>query len=915
MDLTAQNGTETGRVLGRVIEASTGELIPQAEVAALGGPSTLSDLNGRFMLSAVPAGVVNITVQALGYASKTVTAVEVQARDVVTLDITLTSQAIELAEVRVSAARERGSTTYLLDERRRSDAMVEAVGSEEIGRRPDSDAADVAKRLTGVTVTDGKYVFVRGLGERYSQTTLNGSSLPSPEPEREVVPLDLFPSGFLESLQTQKSYSPDLPADFSGGAVQIRTRNFPSRFAGKFGVSTSFNTESQFQDDFLHHRNGGTDWIGFDDGTRAQPVTVTNLMGDVRSGERLPSDPEQLVQIGEALRGMGQQFAPGVGTTPLNRSFNLSLGNRVDVGRLAELGYFFAGTYSDSYSIRDNEVERKWRAEAFREGTAEISEPNVDYTFTRGTRTVNWGAIGNVAWKPGPDHQIALKTTVNLNTDDEARVYTGLNGEDIGGLLRSERARFVERLMAWTQLSGEHVAPFDSRLEWRLTGARASRDEPLLRETIYVWDDYRSDHYLLDFTESARYFSSDLTDDDFSAEMDWRVPFPFFDRAGYVKVGGAIRDRARAFGARRFNWLFLGNTIDDLDAALDTSTIVSRNPGAGEFAIDEVVEPGDVYDVSDRRSAGYAMIELPLTGRLNAVAGARVETYDLELTARDSTLQDLHRTDIAPSVSLAYAITDNVKIRGAWSRTLDRPEFRELAPFQFTEATSLRQLVGNPRLVPAEIASMDLRVDWFFGPNEILSLGGFHKDLKNPVEQVFIAAASSAFSFQNATKATVLGLETEARVRLGRFAAVLENIGLQANYSRIFSEVEVTAEGIFQPTNLERPLEGQASYVLNTGLTYSSMDGGVDAGLYFNRFGERLTAAGGSGLPDIYEQPRNSLDASIGFPIRSGLRAKVKGTNLLDAEHQYLQSANGYTRTQRRYTVGRTFSVGLSWEF
>ncbi|MGK7310757.1 MAG: TonB-dependent receptor domain-containing protein [Candidatus Longimicrobiales bacterium M2_2A_002] len=913
--LEAQSGAgKTGRILGRVVEQSTGERVAQAEVAVRGGPATLTDLNGRFVLTSVPAGTVALTVQALAYGSKTVTGVEVPAGGVVQLDIAVESRAIQMEEIRVSAERERGSTVYLLDERRTSNAMVEAVGSEQISRQPSSDAADVAQRMTGVTVSDGRYVFIRGLGERYSQTTLNGSSLPSPEPEKDVVPLDLFPSGFLESLKTQKSYTPDLAADFSGGSVQINTRDFPSQFAGQISVSTSFNTESQFADGFLRHGSGGTDWIGLDDGTRAYPQTVQALMGGVRSGERLPSDPQQRIAIAESLRSMDQGFAPTSGATPLNRSLSASLGGRTDLGGVSELGFFFAGTYSDKYTIRDNEIERKWRAGAFRETTAELSTPNVEYTFNRGTRTVSWGTIGNVSWKPNVDHKISLKTTVNLNTEDESRTYTGQNNEDIGGELLSQRARFVERLMLWGQLSGEHLAPLDSRLEWRVTGARANREEPLLRETIYVYDDNRQDFFLLDFTESARYFSSELVDDDLNGEVDWRIPFPFFDRAGWLKIGGAYRTRDRSFGARRLNWRFLGATIPDLDAALDTAAIVAGSPGAGEFAIDEVVEPGDVYEVTDRRTAGYAMLELPVTGRLKAVVGARYEQYDLELTSRDSTLQDLNRIDVAPALNVSYALTDDLKLRGAWSRTLDRPELRELAPFQFTEATSLRQLVGNPQLVPAEINSMDLRMDWFFGPNEILSFGGFYKDMENPIEQVFIAAASSAYSFQNAETATIYGLELDAQVGLGRVAGSLESFGLQANYSRIFSEVTVRQEGIFQPTNLERPLEGQAPYVMNAGITYAG-ESGVDAGVYFNRFGERLTAAGGSGLPDIYEQPRNAVDANVSFPIRSDLRVKLKGTNLFDEEHQYLQSANGYTRTQRRYTVGRTFSVGLSWEF
>lgn len=909
------HGAGQGRLLGRVVEASTGNPVPSAQVQVEGGPSTVTDLNGRFIFRSIPPGVVDVTVQALGHASKTVTGVRVVVDEMTTLDISLEEQAITLDAIRVTAERERGSTSYLLDERRTADGMVESVGSQEIGRRPDSDAADVAQRMAGVTVADGKYVYVRGLGERYSQTTLNGSSIPSPEPEREVVPLDLFPSGFLESLQTQKSYTPDMAADFSGGTVKIVTRDFPSHLMGRFGVSTSVNTQSQFEDGFLRYPGGGTNWLGMDDGSRAQPEVMEELMGGIRSGQRLPNDPDQLVQVGEALRTQGQSFAPEAGTTPLNRSFDLSLGGRTEISEESEVGYFLAGTYSDRYTIRDGEVERKWRAEAFRDGTADISSPNVDYRFTRGTRNVSWGTLGNLAYKPNRDHQITLKTTVSLSTDDEARVYSGENNEDIGGEVRSERARFVERLMTWGQFSGDHLTLLDSRLDWRVTAARASRNEPLLRESIYLRNPRSDQFLLLDFTESARYFYSELVDDDLSAELDWRIPLSLFDRDGSIKAGGAYRIRERGFGARRLNWRFLGTTIADLDSALTQGEVVAAAPtAADQFAISEVVEPGDVYDVSDQRAAGYAMLELPVTSRLQAVVGARAENYSLGLRSRDSTLQDIVRTDIAPSLNLIYSVSDDLKLRWALSRTMDRPEFRELAPFQFTEATSLRQLVGNPGLVPAEITSADLRVDWFRGPRELVSLTGFYKNLESPIEQVFIAAASSAYSFQNAESARLWGLELDAQIGLGSLADLLRHLSVQANYARIHSQVTVKAAGIFQPTNLERPLEGQAPYVMNAGLAYSG-PAGADASLFFNRAGARLTAAGGAGLPDIYEQPRNMLDASLGFPIRSGVRAKLKGANLLDAEYRFEQSASGFTRMQRSYTAGRTFSAGLSWEF
>ena len=909
-----------GRIVGRIVDESTAQPLSGVQVYLPGTElGTLTDMNGRYLIMKVPPGSHDLVAEMLGFAQKTVTGVQVDEGATVALDISIAPQAIEMEAITVSAEREQGSTAFLMDERASSVSMKDAVGAAEIRRSPDSDAAEVAKRMTGVTVSDGKYVFVRGLGERYSQTALNGSPLPSPEPEKEVVPLDLFPSGFLESLTTQKSYTPDQPADFSGGSVQIKTKDFPNRFTVKLGVSTSFNTNSQFEDGFIRYGGGGRDWLGLDDGTRDLPGPAAQLMGSIGSGGRLPTDEAGRIAVGNALRAADMAFAPDVQETPYNRSFDASLGGRTDLFDEGEFGYFIAGTYSDSYKLVSDETERKWRRSAFNPETADLATPNVDYTFQRGTRTVSWGSISNLTLKPNPNQQFSFRATVNLNTDDEGRTYRGENGEDIGGILRNERSRFVQRLMLWGQLSGQHRLFGDTRLEWRTTLARADREEPFLRETIYVLDDDDDTFKLLDFTESGRYFWSELVDDDFSAAADWRVPFEMGRGEWVLKVGSAYRNRTRDFGARRLNWLFQGSTIDDLDASLADGTVVGSDPGSGEFAIDEVVEPGDIYAADDERLAGYAMLEIPVTGKLDAIVGTRIESYSLGLDSRtrfgvDSTLTSVDQTDLAPALNLVYSPREDFKIRAAVSRTVDRPEFRELAPFQFTEATSLRQLKGNPDLEPAELMGGDLRFDWFPGPGELISFGGFFKEMKNPIEQVFIAAASSAYSFQNADEATLYGLEMDVRLAAARLTRLLESFSFQGNFTWIESEVTVSRGGIFQPTNLKRPLEGQAPYVLNLGINYADL-AGLEAGVFLNRFGERLSAAGGSGLPDIYEQPRNALDATLSFPLPQGLRVKVKGTNLLDAEYLFEQSDNGITRVQRSYSVGRTFSVGFSWEF
>ncbi|MGH7459085.1 MAG: TonB-dependent receptor domain-containing protein [Longimicrobiaceae bacterium] len=912
--LAAQSAPEsTGQITGRVVSSADAGPVNSATLQVEGlGIGGLSDLDGRYRLGGVPPGTHTLVVQRLGYATKRITGVAVAQGEIEELDVVLESEVVALEGVTVTAERARGSASALLNRRRTADAVLDAVGSAEISRTTAGNAADVAKRMTGVTVTGGRYVYVRGLGERYSQTSLNGSPLPSPEPEREVVPLDLFPAGFLESITAQKTYTPDLPGDFSGANVAIETKEFPAQLSLSVGVGTSFNSESQFRQNFLTYDGGSLDFLGIDDGTRALPEMVEEVLG--KDG-RVPDDPALRERLGQEFP---LNFTPYPVTTPLNRSFDFSLGTRVTLfGK--DLGFLLAATYSDDYSRRE-EIERKHRSSSFNpEIPDERRVPDVDYLFNTSNRRVDWGGIGNFTLLLSPRSKLSLKTAYNRSSDDEARVFTGANREDLGADIRSDRLRFVARSLAWAQLSGEHVTPLlDSRLEWRLTGARATRDEPALRQAVYLRgfnQPEETPRYLHSFNESGRYFYSDLGDNDFSARADWEVPLPWWGgRGGSVKAGAMWRLRERDFNARRFHWEFDNGVVaDDIESALDDGAIVGSNDREpGEFVLDDVFEPGDRYGVLDRRGAGYVMVEIPLTRGLRAIGGARVERYSLELSSRDSLFADVENSDVLPALNLVYALTPRMNLRAAASQTLDRPEFRELAPFGFTEATSLRKLSGNPSLKVARLRSGDLRWEWFPRPNELLSVSAFYKELKNPIEQVLIATASSAaYSYQNAENGRIFGVEFDARLGLGSISPRLAPLTAQVNAALVDSEVNVVEKGTFIPTNPVRPLEGQAPYVVNASLLYAR-GGGIETGLFYNLTGKRLAAAGGNGLPDIDQRSRHQLDATFRAPLAGGITLKLKGSNLLGAEHVWEQSQNGITLLQRRYQPGRSFSLGLS---
>ena len=911
----------TGRIVGKVIDGSTGQAISTAQVVIPStGQMVLSDLEGRYFLDNVPAGIHEVRASVLGYGPKSVTDVRVLAGESTPLDIGLAQTAIEIETITVTATMETGSTASLLDKQKNAVAVTEAVGQQEIARSPDSDAAEVASRVSGVTVAEGRYVYIRGLGERYSQTSLGGSPIPSPEPEKEVVPLDLFPSEFIESLTAQKTYTPDRPGEFSGGSIDIQNKEFPSEFTWKMSLGTSVNSETQFQDGFLRYDGGGSDWLGSDDGTRAIPDVITDA-GYGIGGSRLPrASADSLLVAGQEFAAKLPQFAPTAQTTPANSAVGGSVGDRTSLfGR--DFGYFVAGNYGQKFTRRDVEFERKWRAEAFNPEFQENARPNVDYEFNRGMRKVAWGGLANFSFLATPSNQFNLQAMYNRNTDDEARDYIGGNQEDLGGEVFSERLRFQERSMLWGQLSGKHdLGSLNSRLDWRLSGAQASRDEPALRETVYTRSFGSTSPFTLnsDTGESGRYFYTDLTDDDFNGAVDWTWNFGGWSSPASIKVGGAFRSRSRDFAARRYRWNFTSG-ITSLDSVIANGTIVGTAPTNDmQLQLTDLVESGDRYNADESTYAGYGMVDLPIGSRLRAVFGARVEPYDLELTTPGTTsdsvvtLSDLSQTDVLPSLGLTYALNDAMNLRLAGSRTVDRPEFRELAPFQFTEASSLRQLRGNPKLEIADIYSVDAKWEWFPRTGEVFSFGGFYKYLDRPIEQVFFAAASSLYSYQNAESGYLFGVEGSVRKRLD-FNEFMSHFTLGGGFSVIESEVEVIPGSGFNPTNLTRPLQGQSPYTINANLQWISTGGSTEIGLFYGIFGKRIEAAGGSGVPDIELEPRNALDLTLRQRIGSRASIKLKAENLLNEPYEWTQSQNGITRTQRYYEVGQTISLSLSY--
>ncbi len=906
---------QTGTLVGRVVDARTAEPLVSAQVFIAGGTGTLTNVEGRYIIRGVPAGVYTVQAQLIGYGTKAVTGVEVTGESPTVLDLVLETAAIEVEGITVSASAERGSTTSLLMERARATVVQDAIGADQISRSPDGDAGAALKRVPGLSVVDGKFAYVRGLGERYSSTTLNGAPLSSPVPDKKVIPLDIFPSGFLESIVTAKSYSPDQPGDYAGGLVQLTTKSFPSQRVFSVSVSGGWNSEATFGTG-LGYAGGGLDALGLDDGARDLPAVVPRDR-PLNTSSFATSD----------LYEIGRSFAGDWGPTarrdlPPNVGFGLSLGDDLDLGGERRLGFIVSGNYGSSVSLRDDVVERVFAA-------AGGDDPEVDYTGTITERSVTLGGMANATLQLAPTQQIKLSGVYNRIADDAARVLSGFN-LDSNTNQRNTRLQYLGQSMLSGQLSGDHVVPgLDGlRFDWRLGASRATRYEPNTREVLYRQiDDGR---YVFDtFVQSGSIFHQDMVDDGLNGAGTLRLPFRVSDRAAALTVGGSWDRREREAYTRRFRYLPAPGAVLDAEFRSQDPNDLFRpaNIGPSGFQIQEATFRTDNYTAEEEIAGLFAMIDVAPFDWLQISGGARLESTLQRATPRDffDTGQpplpgaDQEASDLLPAVNLTFALAEGMNLRASGSRTLARAQLRELAPFAFADYAGGFLVSGNPRLTRSRVENYDLRWEWFPEARSVVAMSAFYKRFDEPIEALVLPSSELIKSWVNADGATNYGIELEVRTGLGFIAPRLDNVALNANLTLIESDVQTgglariyipnSGPVDLQVVDKERPLQGQSPYVVNLGLTWFEPLTGASASVLFNRFGRRIDTVGGQGTPDIYEEARSQFDLVLEAPVGRGWKAKVAASRLLGDEVRYTQGGD----LLRGWNLGRTVSLGFSW--
>jgi outer membrane receptor protein involved in Fe transport len=857
----------------------------------------LSDLDGRFQFTVSP-GKYQMKFSAESYLDTTLADVEVKAGEVTEASTVMTLKtAVTTVNVVEKVGAVAASSEAMLTERKLASVVSDSISTEEIRRSVASDAAAAVQKVTGVSVVDSGYVYVRGLGERYSSTMLNSAMIPTTEPEKRVVPLDLFPANLIDNIKIIKSYTPDLPGEFSGGLVQMRTVEFPTERMFRVTANMGYNTRTTF-DRFLTYPGGGRDAFGFDDGTRALPAA---LPGDKRL---FPGSftPQQFQEF-------GRSFANNWEASPIDSMRPQQSYSMVGGGTFGRIGLVGALTFSNK-PIFQNEIQRYIR----QEGTRPIIFTNYE-DFQSYNETARLGGVLNLAFKLNPAHKLIWRNTVTHDTDKEARQFSGYDGS-ADTFLKSERLRWVERGLVSTSLEGDHALPSlkNSLLKWQLTYSKSNRDEPDLREVIRGRLPNGGFIYAGLSSSGQRFFNS-LDDRIYEPQVEFSTPFYRGSITGMVRTGFRATLRERDFQARRFRFIPQRSTTLPLMAP-SNQLFASENIRPDGFQLVEFTRATDRYDASMDVYAGYTMLELGIGSRWRFIGGVRVEDAEILVNSLDplvpnsqGTQARLANRDPVGGINAIYALTARQNLRFSYSHTVSRPDFRELSPFDFNNVYGGFVAQGNPNLVRATVNNWDVRWEWFLGGNQLLAASFFTKDFINPIEVTILPANDLRQTFVNAKGAINRGFELETRTGLGRIAPALRDLAVQGNFTFVDSNIRIREEDSTLLTSQNRPLLGQSRFVFNAITEWAKPRWRSLFRFDANFVSRRLSDVGTFGLPDIYQEGNTFLDFSYQYSVteKGGWTLKFTGENLADNHYRWRQG----DILQRSYRIGRTFSIGM----
>jgi hypothetical protein len=932
--LLAQNGL----VVGKVIEAENNEFVAMAPVYEVNMKYvTRTDFDGNYVLS-LPPGDYFIKSRFVGLKMDSIK-VTITSNDTIKLDLKMTSSNI-LNTVTITHKLEINSAASVLTAEKKAKTVTDGIGKEEMNDKDVSNAADAVKQVPGATVENGKYVYVRGLSDRYSKTLLNGADIPGLDPNRNSVQMDLFPSTLIQNITVYKTFSPDLPASFTGGLVNISTKEFPEKFTVNFSAKFGYNTQASLNNKFLTQNSSPLDNIAFGALDRTIPNQVFNL-----SAEAFPSPGSDNEKLNEYGKAFDRSFEPTRKKSGLNQSYTFFIGDSKNLKKnqvFPKLGYFVGTSYKKDFSYYDNGVQGRFKLTGNYNENSGLN-PELDLKDEKGTESVIWGLLGNVSLQLNERHTFSLVVDRFQNGINSARYLEGHNYSVANDLYFQTRTLFYQqRELSNIQLKGQHYffREKDADLEqmvkmnWIASYTNSVQKTPELK---FFTNDYTltSDSDTLYDLQPALYsdpsqFYRLMTETNLNTKIDFTIPFYVFNKKesnNILKVGGYYLDKYRTFNEKRYDFVqqsgnqtaYTGNVED---------YVADDKFNAGDYTngflyVQNASEDRNNYIGYETNYSAYALTDLEIGNRIELRLGARVEKD--EIFAKSQNINNrpgyLNNLDILPSVNGTYnLINDTLKLRVGYSRTIARPTFRELAPFTSFDFVGGNVYVGNPDLKRTLIDNFDIRLEFYPTYKENISIGVFSKNFTNPIERAFNPEAANAeLTWRNVNQAKVYGFEIEFAKYLGT-GNILKNLKVGGNLTYVKSIVEIPEKELIvikaqQPNAKEtREMFGQAPYIINTFINYRNKKSGLVANLNFGVSGKQISVVTIGATPNIYQQPRPLLGFNISKEIKQ-ITVKFSAANLLNSAYLSTYSFKNQDYIYSNYTIGRTFSLKLSYNF
>jgi outer membrane receptor protein involved in Fe transport len=769
--------------------------------------------------------------------------------------------------------------------------VSDVLGIDQMLRAGDSTAAAALKRVTGLTIEEDKFVVIRGQPERYTLTLWNGSPLPSPDPIRRIVPLDLFPTGSLSKIDVEKSYDASMPGAFGGGLIALETVGVPDLNSTSFSVSIGSNSETTGNKGY-DYEGGDDDYLGYDDGTRELPAGLAEA-----------GTPEETTEAARNFRNIWNVNEKDMGP---DTSLGFGLG-RAFAGMGGELGLRISLNWGQKFRNTER-IERDYALRS--DGTLAVQNDQVE---KRTDMKVNLSGlvVFTAIWD---SHTVKSNSLLLRNSTNRTSISEGTRVVSQDLFINDYLLEWNERELFAQQFVGEHNFG-GVELDWRAMLAKSSRNSPDRRNYIYRLQTSGEFVYYNAYRARRQY---DKNNDDIdSLDVDLKIPLISGDSKFDLITGASHYNQDRESQTRRYSF----RTIGSLDLTQEPEVLLDPANLGDTLQVVDQTQTNDEYLGEESVQAFYLKADFDWQDTVRVIAGVRRENADFKVRTFQAggsqggqpVEAGFDETEVLPSLSITWRFRDDMQLRFSSARSLSHPMLNELSPARYYDPETDEEFLGNPDLKPAIIDALDARWEWYPSDRELISFGVFSKDYADAIEQSFVGVGGSAFlrQIKNAPDATVTGTELTARIELSRVLPESwagnwsDLVYVQANAAFIDSEVTLSGQGL--ETSVERPLQGQADEVYNLQVGYDGERHDID--LSYNRVGERLQIAGIEGQPDVFQKPVDRLDFNYSFLLADGLKLKFNATNLLDAETELVQGGQVY----RAFREGRDYSIALNW--